>query len=77
MIEPATPLLAALLRTGLAMIVLNEVRGFLFAAPVLYGLYLAGGAPMALWIAVCSLAGIALSVAVPTLLAGKLRRRLA
>lgn len=58
-------LLAAFLKVGLFAIVLNEVRGLILAAPVLYGLYLSGGSAMAIWLAVCSLGGIALSVIVP------------
>lgn len=58
-------LLAAFLKIGIVAFVLNEVRGLILAAPVLYGLYLSGGTPMAIWLAVCSLGGIALSVIVP------------
>ena len=57
--------LAAFLKIGIVAFVLNEVRGLVLAAPVLYGLYLSGGTPMAIWLAFCSLAGIALSVIVP------------
>jgi hypothetical protein len=52
--------------------VANEVRGFILAAPVIYGMYAAGGTWMALWLGVCSLGGIALSVAAPVFVARKL-----
>ena len=54
-----------LLKIGAVAIVFNEIRGLILAAPVLYGLYLSGGTAMALWLAFCSLAGIALSVIIP------------
>jgi hypothetical protein len=60
---------AALLKVGFVALVVNEVRGLVLAAPVLYGMYLAGGTWMALWLGFCSLAGIAISVAGPLLLA--------
>jgi hypothetical protein len=56
---------SSLLKIGALALVLNEVRGFILAAPVIYGLYLSGGTPMAIYIAICSLGGIALSVFVP------------
>jgi hypothetical protein len=52
---------------------INEVRGLIMAGPVLYGLYMAGGTWMALWVGFCSLMGIALSVIVPMFVAKKLR----
>ena len=55
----------ALLKVGFVALVANEVRGLVLAAPVLYGMYAAGGTWMALWLGFCSLAGIAISVAVP------------
>jgi len=57
--------LSALLKVGAFAFILNEVRGLVLAAPVIYGLYLSGGTPMAIYIAACSLGGIALSVIVP------------
>lgn len=57
-----------LLKSAVVAYVLNEVRGFVLAAPVLYGMYQAGGTLMAIWIGVCSLAGIALSVVVPLII---------
>ncbi len=62
-----------LVKAGLAALVANEVRGVIFAGPVLYGMYEAGGTAMAMWLAFCSLAGIAISVFVPLVLARKFR----
>lgn len=56
-------------KSGLALLLANEVRGFAVAAPVLYGMYEAGGTLAAIWVGICSLAGIALSVAGPLLVA--------
>jgi hypothetical protein len=64
---------AALLKVGFVAIVVNEIRGFILAAPVLYGVYAAGGTWTAIYLAVCSLGGIALSVFVPIWAARKLR----
>jgi hypothetical protein len=58
-------------KAGLALLLANEVRGFVLAAPILYGMYQAGGTLMAVWIGICSLAGIALSVMGPLLVARK------
>ena len=55
------------------MLVANEIRGLLLAGPVLYAMYAAGGTLMAAWIAVCSLAGIALSVVGPLFVGRKLK----
>ena len=44
----------------------------MLAAPVLYGMYQAGGTLMAIWLGICSLAGIALSVVGPLFIARKL-----
>lgn len=65
-------ILAALLKVSAVAIIFNEIRGLILAAPVLYGLYISGGTAMAIWIAFCSLAGIALSVIVPMLAVKKL-----
>ena len=62
-----------LLKTGLALLVANEVRGLVLAAPVLYGMYQAGGTAMAIWLGFCSLAGIAISVFAPLFVARKLK----
>lgn len=55
--------------------ILNEVRGIVIAVPVMYGLYQAGGTLMAIWLAVCSLAGIVLSVVVPIVVQRIWKRR--
>ena len=68
-----TTLAGLLVKAGLALLVVNEVRGFVLAAPVLYGMYQAGGTLMAIWIGICSLAGIALSVIAPWFVARKLK----
>ena len=62
-----------LVKAGLGLLVANEVRGIILAGPVLYGMYQAGGTAMAIWLAVCSLAGIALSVVGPLFLARKFK----
>jgi hypothetical protein len=54
-----------LLKSAFVMFMLNELRGIVLAVPVLYGMYQAGGTLMAIWLGLCSLGGIALSVAVP------------
>ena len=65
-----------LLKLGVGLLVLNEVRGLILAAPILYAMYEAGGTIMALWIGFCSLAGIALSVVLPVIAARKIQMRL-
>ncbi|SEH20087.1 hypothetical protein SAMN05428974_3833 [Sphingopyxis sp. YR583] len=64
------------LKAGAVLLVLNEVRGLILAVPVLFAMYEAGGTWMAIWIALCSLGGIALSVVVPLIVARKLLRRI-
>lgn len=66
----------ALSKAAILLLVANEVRGLILAAPVLYGMYLAGGTLTAIWIGLCSLGGIALSVVVPVLVGKKLRAML-
>ena len=61
-----------LLKSAVVLLVANEVRGFILATPILYAMWHSGGTLMALWIGFCSLAGIALSVVVPILVAKKL-----
>ena len=68
-------LVALLLRSAAVLLVVNEVRGLVMAGPVLYSMYESGGNFGALWIGICSLGGIALSVVMPLLVARKLRRR--
>ena len=59
--------------TGAVLLVLNELRGVMLAAPVLYGIYQAGGTLAAIWVGICSLAGIALSVFLPLIAARKIQ----
>lgn len=66
-------LLSAFLKVGAFAVIFNEIRGLILAAPVLYGIYEAGGTLMAIWIGACSLAGIALSVIVPIIAARKIQ----
>jgi hypothetical protein len=73
MTEAFSMLGALLLKVGIVALVVNEVRGFVIAAPVLYGMYLSGGTKMALWVGFCSLAGIFLSVAAPVFIAKKFK----
>lgn len=70
---PFSILAAVLLKTGLALIVANEIRGLIMAVPILYAMYATGGTMMAIWVGVCSLAGVALSVAVPIFVGRKLK----
>jgi hypothetical protein len=65
-----------LLKLGAALIVINEVRGLVLTAPVFYAMYEAGGTLMAVWLGVCSLAGIGLSVVVPMLALKRFQRLL-
>ena len=62
---------ALLVKAGIAALVFNEVRGAVLAVPVMYGMYVAGGTGMALWLGFCSLAGIAMSVLAPLFLVRK------
>ena len=73
MTEVFSTLGAVLLKVGIVAVVANEVRGFILAAPILYGMYLSGGTLMALWIGFCSLAGIFLSVVAPLFIAKKFK----
>ena len=66
-------LVGLLVKAGLTMLVANEVRGFVLAAPILYGMYQAGGTLMAIWLGICSLTGIALTVVGPLFVARKLK----
>ncbi len=68
-------LIDLLLKSAIAAFVLNEVRGIVLAGPVLYGMYQAGGTLMAIWLGVCSLGGIALSVVVPLFVDRKFKIR--
>ena len=55
------------------MLVANEIRGLFLAGPVLYAMYAAGGTLMAIWVAVCSLAGVALSIIGPLFVGKRLK----
>lgn len=70
---PPSDLAGLVVKAGLALLVANEVRGFVLAAPILYGMYEAGGTIMAVWLGVCSLAGIAVTVVGPLFVARKLK----
>ncbi len=71
--EAVSTLIAMLLKAGVGLFVVNEIRGLVLAAPVLYGMYAAGGTLMAIWIGICSLAGIALSIIGPLFVGRKLK----
>ena len=73
MTELFSTLAGLLVKVGIVALVANEVRGLMLAAPVLYGMYAAGGTAMALWLGFCALVGIALSVALPLVVARKLK----
>jgi hypothetical protein len=75
MSETLSFLISLVLKGGAVLLVVNEVRGMILAVPVLYALYEAGGTWMAIWLAFCSLGGIALSVVVPMFVARKLLHR--
>lgn len=70
----STPILEYLGKAVAILMVANEVRGIILTAPVFIALYQAGGTLMAIWMAVCSLGGIALSVIVPLFAVKKLKR---
>ena len=74
---PVTDFLSTLtslvLKGGFVGLVLNEIRGFILAAPVLFGMYRAGGNLMAMWLGFCALSGIAASVVLPVIIARKLQ----
>lgn len=72
MAEFISTLTGLLVKAGIVALIANEVRGFILAAPVLYGMYAAGGTVMALWIGFCSLAGITISVVAPLFVVRKL-----
>ncbi len=65
---------AMLLKVGFVLFAANEIRGAILAGPVLYGIYQSGGTLVAIWLGVCSLGGIALSVIVPLVVARKVKR---
>ncbi|MDQ3584086.1 MAG: hypothetical protein M3495_21935 [Pseudomonadota bacterium] len=65
--------LSLLAKAGIALLILREIRGLVLAGPIIYGMYEAGGMVMAVWLGVCSLAGIALSVMVPMFIARRFK----
>jgi hypothetical protein len=67
-------LVTAIVKSALVLFAANEIRGLVLAGPVLYAMYEAGGTVMAIWIGFCTLAGIALSVAVPLFFAKNARK---
>lgn len=73
----ATYLLEIGLKFGAVLVVANEVRGIILTAPVFYGIYQAGGTMAAIWLGLCSLGGIALSVIVPLFAARNLKAAIA
>ena len=70
----ATTLLDFFAKGFALLLVANEIRGIILTAPVFYGLYQAGGTLLAIWMAICSLGGIALSVIVPLFAAKRLKK---
>ena len=62
-----------LVKSGIGALFVNEVRGLVLAGPVIFTMYRSGGAGMAMWLGFCSLAGIAISVVAPILLAKRLK----
>ena len=60
-------------KAGWLALIFNEIRGVVMAVPVIVAMYQSGGSAMAIWLGVCSLAGIALSVIVPIFAAKKLQ----
>ena len=69
-------MLKAIAIIGWLALVINEVRGLVLAAPIIYALYQSGGTLMAWWLAFCALAGIALSVIVPAYVAKRVGEKL-
>src|SRR5512140_503947 len=49
-------------RVAIAAHVMNELRGGALAVPVLLAMYRSGGAWMAIWLGICSIVGIAITV---------------
>lgn len=68
---------AFFLKFGVVLVVLNEIRGVVMAAPVIWGLYETGGSAWAWFITACMLAGIAFSVIVPLMIAAWAKEKLA
>jgi len=60
-----------LTKSAILLFVLNEIRGAVMFVPVLYAVYHSGGTMIAIWVAVCSVCGIILSIAIPLYLERK------
>lgn len=73
MAEHISLVIGLLLKAGTVLLAANEIRGLILAGPVLYGMYESGGTLMAIWLGLCSLGGIAMSVAGPLFVAKKLK----
>lgn len=54
----------------------RNVIGALAVVPIFAELIRQGGTPMAIWIAICALAGVVLNIAVPTIAYRKIKARL-
>lgn len=74
MLSSISSILDVVLKLGVIGLVFNEVRGIILAAPVLYGVYEAGGTWTAIWLGASALGGIALSVIVPIFAARRLKK---
>lgn len=61
-------------RGGVALLILNEIRGLVMAGPALYGAWIAMGDTAALFLALCGLGGVIASVVVPLLVVRWVRR---
>lgn len=57
------------LRLGATLLIANEIRGLIMAAPILVAMYHTGGSLMQAWLLLC----VAVSVVVPLWLAAKWR----
>lgn len=73
MAEFVSTLARLLLKAGIVAFLVNEIRGFILAGPVLYAMYRAGGTWMATWLGLCALGGIAISVLLPVWMARKFK----
>ena len=69
-------LISLLLKFGAALLVANEIRGVVMAAPLIWKLYDAGGSRWDLFITLCMLCGIAVSLVVPLMLAAWAKEKL-
>lgn len=74
MFSPISSIVDVVLKLGVIGLIFNEVRGIILAAPVLYGIYEAGGTWTAIWLGASALGGIALSVIIPIFAAQRLKK---